>query len=116
MVAGGALVARGRVFGKLAVSRALGDSDFKRPRSTVDHVSNEPHLARFALAAEHDFLVIACDGLWDAVDYQTAVDTVAAERSRGAGPEKVAEKLAQKSFDAGSQDNISVIVVYFNWR
>jgi len=31
MVAGGALVARGRVFGKLAVSRALGDSDFKVP-------------------------------------------------------------------------------------
>lgn len=70
MVAGGALVARGRVFGKLAVSRALGDSDFKVPKSTVNHVSNDPYLAHFKLKPENEFMVLACDGLWDVIKYQ----------------------------------------------
>lgn len=116
MVAGGALVARGRVFGKLAVSRALGDSDFKMPKATCNHVSNDSYLQKFPLSNLNDFLVIACDGLWDIVTYQQAVDIVAAEKGLGTSAEKVAEILAQTSFDGGSQDNISVIVVYLNWE
>jgi len=67
------------------------------------------------LVPRNDFLILACDGLWDVVTYQQAVDMVAAERAKGTGPEEAAQKLAQTAYDSMSQDNISVIVVYFDW-
>src|SRR5262249_20213878 len=60
-----------RVDGKLAVSRAIGDSDFKQ------HIGSSPEeLAVIAIPdiSEHgrspdwEYLVLACDGLWDVLE------------------------------------------------
>ena len=70
--AGGGYVAEGRVCGNLSLSRAFGDfhykqnvkKDYKNQLITVDPeiitVDRKPD--------EDDFLVLACDGIWDCLD------------------------------------------------
>lgn len=48
-----------RVNGRLAVSRAIGDYGLK------DVVIGEPDIAAITLNGNEDFLIMACDGLWD---------------------------------------------------
>lgn len=48
-----------RVNGRLAVSRAIGDYGLK------DIVVGEPDVNSISLSGSEDFLVLACDGLWD---------------------------------------------------
>jgi serine/threonine protein phosphatase PrpC len=57
----------GRVFGALAVSRSLGDRDYKIPTSEANFVSSEPFTSQVTLTAEDQFLLLACDGLWEKV-------------------------------------------------
>ena len=65
----GGHVVFGRVLGSLAVSRALGDSEFKMPRNKAqdDFVSSVPFLKSYPLGPDVPFMIIACDGLWDKV-------------------------------------------------
>lgn len=48
-----------RVNGRLAVSRAIGDYGLK------DVVIGEPDIIAITLNGNEDFLIMACDGLWD---------------------------------------------------
>ncbi|CAG9114693.1 unnamed protein product [Plutella xylostella] len=50
-----------RVNGQLAVSRAIGDAQYK------PYVTAKPEIASVDLDGDEDFVVIACDGLWDFV-------------------------------------------------
>jgi len=70
IVAAGGCVSNGRVDGDLAVSRSLGDYQFKRNserKETRQRVSPEPDLTVYHRRADTDgqFLVLACDGVWD---------------------------------------------------
>lgn len=51
-----------RVNGRLAVSRAIGDHGFK------DVVISDPDIVCLPLNGNEDFLLMACDGLWDFVE------------------------------------------------
>ena len=64
--AGGAVFS-GRVFGTLAVSRSLGDRDYKIPTSENNFVSSEPYFTAEPLGPQEKFLLLACDGVWDQV-------------------------------------------------
>lgn len=113
----GGRVVMGRVGAQLAVARAFGDADFKLPlcRGSADWVSAEPHLRTVPLqAARHRFLVLACDGLWDRLSYQQAVDAVAAVRARGGPPAEAAASLVQQALAAGTLDNVTAVVVYLH--
>jgi serine/threonine protein phosphatase PrpC len=46
----------------------------------ADLVSREPHLKKIILTERDEFLIIACDGLWERISYQEAVDFVAEQR------------------------------------
>lgn len=68
--AGGSVTLQ-RVNGSLAVSRSLGDFSFKevewRPQ-TEQLVSPEPEVYEMERRADEDeFVVLACDGVWDAI-------------------------------------------------
>ena len=83
----GGFVIHKRVMGELAVSRAFGDAELKRPVHELVR-PNEPAPAeagpRMVLAepevthraAEGDFALIACDGLYDVFSSDEAVDVV----------------------------------------
>ncbi|KAG9342123.1 hypothetical protein JZ751_017122 [Albula glossodonta] len=67
--AGGSVTLQ-RVNGSLAVSRALGDFDFKEVEwrsQTEQLVSPEPEVFEMERSPEDEFLILACDGVWDAI-------------------------------------------------
>ena len=76
--AGGSVIIQ-RVNGSLAVSRALGDFDYKRVENlpcTEQLVSAEPEMMCIERSADDEFLVLACDGIWDVMSNQEVVDFV----------------------------------------
>lgn len=65
--AGGSVMIQ-RVNGSLAVSRALGDYDYKSSKELgqcEQLVSPEPEIFVHDRDAQDEFLVLACDGIWD---------------------------------------------------
>jgi protein phosphatase 2C family protein 2/3 len=63
----GGFVEEGRVNGVIAISRAVGDWEYKninlKPEENM--VSAYPEVIVEALKPDHDFMIIACDGIWD---------------------------------------------------
>eukprot|EP00308_Calcidiscus_leptoporus_P016900 CAMPEP_0119398654 /NCGR_PEP_ID=MMETSP1334-20130426/140955_1 /TAXON_ID=127549 /ORGANISM="Calcidiscus leptoporus, Strain RCC1130" /LENGTH=381 /DNA_ID=CAMNT_0007422523 /DNA_START=534 /DNA_END=1679 /DNA_ORIENTATION=- len=76
---GGWVTAQGRVNGNLNLSRALGDLKYKgddsRPRAE-QIISAEPDVDVHTISDGDDFIIIACDGIWDCLTNQQAVDFV----------------------------------------
>lgn len=58
-------VINNRVLGYLAVARALGDSAFKPGPGQPALVSTHPDVTEAPLDDRDEFLVVACDGLFD---------------------------------------------------
>jgi len=90
-----------RVNGLVAVSRSIGDF-FMEP-----FIIAEPHVTEVDLIKEDQFLILACDGVWDEVSDQMAVDICLKEPD----PHKAALKLRDTAYALGSDDNISVMII-----
>jgi len=162
-----------RTCGDLAVSRAIGDRDFKAaynapssPDTTVaaasdsrtaaestaateerkkdiarswqgppvflypenhsgrfrgDLVSSVPDVRSFRIGREGDvdneFLLMACDGLWDVMDGDDAVRIVKHLLfDRKLSAKDGATRLAELAQHLGSSDNITVILIRFYWE
>eukprot|EP00984_Skeletonema_dohrnii_P027401 scaffold16942_cov151-Skeletonema_dohrnii-CCMP3373.AAC.3 len=142
-----------RTCGDLAVSRAIGDRDFKAaynlPTQTVieqrkeiamswdgpsvfiypeghsgrfkgDLVSSVPDVKFFKIGQEgvvDEFLIMACDGLWDVMDADDAVriaKNLLFDKKLSA--KDGAERLAELATCRGSSDNITVILIRFYWE
>jgi serine/threonine protein phosphatase PrpC len=114
----GGFVVMGRVMGKLAVSRAIGDSEFKDPNSrlmsefsiSTPLVVPEPEVVVSHIEAADEFLILACDGLWDIFSSQEAVDMVVASLKSGGSEEDAATNLVNKALQGGSRDNVTALV------
>ena len=90
----------------LAVSRALGD------KALNPYVIPNPEIQHKSLEAHDEFLIIACDGVWDVLSNQDAVDVVQKELSRNQNNFKsAAHYLKDYALACSSTDNITVIVV-----
>ncbi|CAI5461922.1 unnamed protein product [Closterium sp. Yama58-4] len=57
-----------RVQGVLAVTRGLGDANYK------EYITSEPEVVHVPVTRDCDFLIMASDGLWDVVTNQESVD------------------------------------------
>lgn len=101
---GGYVSMTGRVQGRLMVSRAIGDRPVKR------YISSTPEVTTTDISDDDDFIILASDGLWDVVSSQEAATLV---RSTVRVPDLAAKRLALKAIELGSDDNVSVIVVFF---
>ncbi|SAM05098.1 hypothetical protein [Absidia glauca] len=67
----GGFMMNNRVNGVLAVTRSLGDSVMK------EFVVGNPYTTETILTeGQDDFMILACDGLWDVCEDQVAVDLV----------------------------------------
>lgn len=96
-----------RVNGQLAVSRAIGDLEYK------PYVIAVPDIQEIPLNGSEDFLILACDGLWDVISEKEAAQCVYEELAHNPDDiEAVSERLVQLAKQQGSCDNISVIVVF----
>ena len=97
----GGFVRDERVGGMLAVSRSFGDGFLG------ESVNSTPHFVQEQLTAQDQFIILACDGVWDVISDQEACDIVISEID----PLTAAKKLRDRAFELESTDNISVIVV-----
>ena len=104
--AAGGFVHAKRVLGILAVARSLGDHGLK------EYVIAKPYVSETTLTkAEGQFVIVACDGLWDVMKDQEAVDMVR-EIAATDPKDSVAEVLVQEAVKRGSTDNITAIVAW----
>eukprot|EP00753_Platysulcus_tardus_P020777 PLAT8399.2.p1 GENE.PLAT8399.2~~PLAT8399.2.p1 ORF type:complete len:462 (+),score=169.16 PLAT8399.2:322-1707(+) len=107
-VAAGGSLHRARVGGELAVSRALGDAPLK-VRAGV--VIPDPDVTVTPLQADDEFIIVACDGVFDVLSNQEAVRTVRASLRRGHSERRAARTLVHTALTMGSTDNVSAIVI-----
>ncbi|KAL2132160.1 hypothetical protein VTI74DRAFT_4142 [Chaetomium olivicolor] len=101
----GGLILNNRVNGVLAVTRALGDTYMK------ELVTGHPYTTETVIQPELDeFIIIACDGLWDVCTDQEAVDLVRNIQD----PAAAAKLLVDHALSCLSTDNLSCMVVRFD--
>uniref|UniRef100_A0A7N6F5U5 protein-serine/threonine phosphatase n=1 Tax=Anabas testudineus TaxID=64144 RepID=A0A7N6F5U5_ANATE len=77
--AGGKVTMDGRVNGGLNLSRAIGDHFYKRNKALPPEeqmISAMPDVKVLTLNEDHDFMVIACDGIWNVLSSQEVVDFI----------------------------------------
>ncbi|OUC45475.1 protein phosphatase 2C [Trichinella nativa] len=111
-----------RVNGNLAMSRALGDFIYKAcheksPKEQI--VTAYPDVVSRSLTDADEFIVLACDGVWDVMTNQEVVDFCRERIAAGLAPEKVAicEELLLQCLAPDCQmgglgcDNMTVILV-----
>ncbi|XP_062858930.1 protein phosphatase 1bb isoform X2 [Trichomycterus rosablanca] len=112
--AGGSVMIQ-RVNGSLAVSRALGDYDYKcvdGKGPTEQLVSPEPEVFEIPRAPEEDeFVVLACDGIWDVMSNEELCDFVRSRLQVCDDLEKVCNSVVDTCLHKGSRDNMSVVLV-----
>jgi protein phosphatase 2C family protein 2/3 len=63
--------------------------------------------------AEDEFVVLACDGVWDVMTPDNVVQFVRRRLLQHGDPQQAAEELVAKAVDLHSIDNVSAIVVRF---
>lgn len=110
----GGFVEMGRVCGNLAVSRALGDFQYKdSPNLPAEQqkITCAPDISPIERTPQDEFLVLACDGIWDVMTNQQVVNFVASHLKAGTAPEVICERLLDHCLEKNSKDNMSAIIV-----
>ncbi|KAJ0005242.1 hypothetical protein NQD34_011456 [Periophthalmus magnuspinnatus] len=112
--AGGTVMIQ-RVNGSLAVSRALGDYDYKNVDGkgpTEQLVSPEPEVFEMVRAPEQDqFVILACDGIWDVMSNEDLCVFVKSRLEVTNDLERVCNEVVDTCLHMGSRDNMSVVLV-----
>lgn len=105
----GGLIMKNRVNGVLAVTRSLGDSYMK------DLVIGNPFTTATEITDEDEFMILACDGVWDVISDIKACQFVAETfKKDGDDQQLAAKKLCQLAMDNSTTDNVTVMIVKFD--
>lgn len=100
----GGLIMKSRVNGMLAVTRSLGDKFFD------SLVVASPFTTSVEILEGDQFLIIACDGLWDVVEDHDACEMIKDIKD----PHEAAKFLVRYALENGTTDNVTVMVVFLN--
>jgi len=118
--AAGGSVAENRVDGQLAMSRAIGDWQYKaNPALQVEDqkVIPVPDITTVTVRAG-DQLLLCCDGIVEQMTNEDAADFIHNELSglqaKDFDPASVMSGLLKYSLQKGSKDNMSAILICFN--
>lgn len=116
----GGYVQMGRVNGNLNLTRSLGDFDYKdnvniSPQDQI--ITAYPDTVALERTADDDFLVLACDGVWDMLSNQECVDFIY-ERIASLPVDQISEQLLDRCLAPTTQshaglgcDNMTAIIV-----
>jgi serine/threonine protein phosphatase PrpC len=103
--------------GGMSVSRSFGDLDNK-------YICQTPDVFDYNISGDK-FIIMGCDGVWDVLSNQDAVDFVLDKYNdlknsgrsfsdmKGRSDNNIAQKLAEYAIEKGSLDNISVQIIFF---
>ncbi|KAH7841315.1 hypothetical protein Vadar_028281 [Vaccinium darrowii] len=117
----GGFIHAGRVNGSLNLSRAIGDMEFKQNKflpAEKQIVTANPDINTVELCDDDDFLVLACDGIWDCLSSQQLVDFVREQLNNESKLSAVCERVLDRCLapsTAGGEgcDNMTMILVQF---
>ncbi|KAI1903843.1 hypothetical protein AGOR_G00031390 [Albula goreensis] len=112
----GGTVTMQRINGSLAVSRALGDFSYKEVEwrgETEQMVSPEPEVCDLERSPHDEFLLLACDGVWDTIGNEELCAFVRNRLQVCADLRDVCSQVIDLCLYKGSLDNISIIIVCF---
>lgn len=132
----GGFVINNRVMGELAVSRAFGDAEFKRGIQAIIEeeggklptgqdgeeknwdqplVIAEPEVNATTITEDDQFLLLACDGLFDVYTSEDVVKIVKENLEAHGDPQRTCQELTRGAiYDRNSRDNVSVILIVLN--
>ncbi|AGO11481.1 AaceriACR239Cp [[Ashbya] aceris (nom. inval.)] len=121
IVAADGFVEMDRVNGNLALSRAIGDFEFKSNPNLAPHeqiVTCVPDVLEHKLDYEKDeFVILACDGIWDCLSSQECVDLIHYGIQQGMSLQDIASRVIDVCCSPTTEgtgigcDNMSFIVV-----
>jgi protein phosphatase 2C family protein 2/3 len=119
ILAAGGYVFGNRVNGNLALSRAFGDFHYKsNDQLPADQqiVSPKPDIKRIELNDDVDFIVLACDGIWDVLKSKEVVDFVISHLEQYTEPGLICEQLTTRCIATDYElvigcDNMTVLLV-----
>ncbi|KAK7311053.1 hypothetical protein RJT34_08935 [Clitoria ternatea] len=117
----GGFIHAGRVNGSLNLARAIGDMEFKQNKflsAENQIVTAKPDINTVELCDEDEFIVLACDGIWDCLTSQQLVDFVrqqlSLETKLSAVCERVLHRCLAPTIAVGEGcDNMTMILVQF---
>ncbi len=94
----GGSVEEGRVQGSLNLSRSLGDLEYKQNAKLPPEeqmITAYPDVKKENMSDKTDFLVIACDGVWDCLNNEKAVLKIQTKLDANGGPKASKGKLGK---------------------
>ncbi|SCL94147.1 protein phosphatase PPM1 [Plasmodium berghei] len=109
---GGILDQEGYLGGCLGVCRGFGSFD-KKTNEKLKGLICEPDIFQIKLTDDDEFLIICCDGIFDVMTSQEAVNTVRTSLVENNDPNVAAEALCQLAYKRKSLDNLSVVIIIF---
>ncbi|KIM75547.1 hypothetical protein PILCRDRAFT_98887 [Piloderma croceum F 1598] len=118
--AAGGYVEYTRVNGRLGLSRALGDFDLKKNPSLSPEeqiITADPDMTIHDIAEEDEFLVLACDGIWECLSSQEVVDFIRLKVSKGNELPKISKMLCDYCLAPDTEppsngcDNMMVLII-----
>lgn len=133
--AAGGFVINNRVMGELAVSRAFGDADFKKGIQSIieeeggsnanldmeNHdwdqplIIAEPDVEVRKVSEEDQFLLLACDGLFDVFSAEDIVEFIKKDMEGHGDTQRCCQNLTYEAIrKRNSRDNVSVILIVLN--
>ena len=103
----------------MALSRAIGDADFKNDYQYLledQVVSPMPDVYKYQLKGDEEFLVIACDGVWDYMTNDDMIKTIRYLKQchKDITSQQICELVMNICCFKGSKDNISMILIEFD--
>ncbi|KAL9064227.1 MAG: hypothetical protein Q9157_007913 [Trypethelium eluteriae] len=118
--AAGGFVDFGRVNGNLALSRAIGDFEFKKsaelpPEQQI--VTAFPDVTVHEITDDDEFVVIACDGIWDCQSSQAVIEFVRRGITAKQELHSICENMMDNCLASNSEtggvgcDNMTIIIV-----
>ncbi|KAG6841987.1 hypothetical protein C0991_004478 [Blastosporella zonata] len=117
----GGFIEYDRVNGNLALSRAIGDFEFKKNYSLGPErqvITADPDVTVHQISEEDEFLVIACDGIWDCLNSQEVIDFVRRQAASGKELGEICENICDfclapdtTSGDGMGCDNMTVMII-----
>ena len=117
----GAYVTKGRLMGVLAVSRAFGDAEHKNIKEvcwgqsfTGETLLAEPEVYKEPVSPQDEFIVLACDGVYDVMTSQQVVSYVRRRLLQHGDVQMAAQELVAKAVHLASVDNCTAMVIALN--
>lgn len=111
VTAGGKVTADGRVNGGLNLSRAIGDHAYKQNKELSDHeqmITALPDVKSLTIDPKEDeFMVLACDGIWNFMSSQEVVDFVRPGIKEGKKLSKICEEVSETCGELNSFSRVN---------